>query len=1068
VVLASRVESGDAHAVPQRRLAAYITIDPNADEPALKTGLETEQVSHWQQVFENEVRDFDPAAAGLEATFNTAGWNSSYDGQPLPAEAMREWLDQTVDRVLALRPRRVLEIGCGTGLQLFRIAPQCEHYWGTDFAGAALNYVQSQLAAHAALQPKVRLLHRRADDFTDLEPASFDLVLLNSVAQYFPSLEYVLDVLEKAARVVAPGGCLFVGDVRSLPLLEAFHTWTALAHAPADMSTARLKQRIRKRMQQESELVIAPAFFMALRRRIARVSGVQIQLKRGRHLNELTQFRYDVVLQLDGPAPQTREPGRTLAWGAGGATLDTLRDLLSDAGPGEVRVTGVPNARLLGAAKALDLLNRPDAPGQVSEIRAALQTPGPDPAVDPETMWELGERYGRHTVVSWSGGEADGRFEVVFQPRGSREGAPSFTAPSTGSDERSWEVYANRPWQEKLAGRLGPELRRHLKECLPAYMVPTSLTFLETLPLTPNGKVDHDALPPPETAWMEGETGFIAPRSPVEQTLAEVWQQVLGLEQVGVHHNFFELGGDSIHSIQVVARAHQAGLRLTPRQLFQYPTIAGLAAVVEAVSVAPAEQGLVLGAMPLTPIQCWFFEQELPEPEHWNQAVLFAVHSRLDPEKLAQAIFHLLNHHDTLRLRFTRSDAGGWRQDLIGPDDLIPVSAEDLSGMPAETRAARIECRAAEAQASLNLAEGPLLRVLYFNCGPAEPGRLLWLVHHLAVDGVSWRVLLEDWYTTYRQLERGQAVALPPKTTSFKQWAERLSAYAHADSLRREAAYWLHQPYARAPRLPLDLPDGLNREESAETIAVSLDAETTRALLREVPAAYHTQIDDVLLTALVQAAARWTGKPHLLLDLEGHGREDIFEGVDVSRTVGWFTTLYPVVLGLSPRPEPGEALKAIKEQLRQIPHRGLGYGVLRYLSPDAALADALRGLPQAQLSFNYLGQLDQALPPTLGIGLATEASGPVRSGRGRRRYLLAMGGSVTGGRLHLGCTYSRDNHHAATIRRLMEDWADCLRALITHCLSPEAGGFTPSDFPYAGLSQADLDDLLTDMNEVDA
>jgi amino acid adenylation domain-containing protein/non-ribosomal peptide synthase protein (TIGR01720 family) len=618
------------------------------------------------------------------------------------------------------------------------------------------------------------------------------------------------------------------------------------------------------------------------------------------------------------------------------------------------------------------------------------------------------------------------------------------------------------------------ELRAKLRESLPEYMTPAAIFVLASLPLLPNGKIDLNALPEPESVRSESDANYVAPRTSVEETLANVWAAVLRVEKVGIHDDFFKLGGDSILSLQVVTRSSRAGLRLTPKQLFDNPTVAELATVVTGAVAMEFEQGAVIGEAPLTPIQNLFFEQNLPDPHHYNQAALFEVRQEIDVSLLSQAVNRLLLHHDALRLRFVREEAG-WRQFYAEVDINDVFSRVDLSAIPtagAEGLRQGIEAVASDLQASLSLANGPLIRVAFFELGAGRPGRLLLVIHHLAVDGVSWRILLEDLQTAYEQLSRGEDIELPSKTTSFKQWSERLQDYARSGSLRGETAYWLSESRRSAKPLPKDFNEGANTEASARSISLWLDSEETRALLQEAPAAYHTQINDVLMTALARTIAMWTGNGTLLVDMEGHGREDIINGVDLSRTVGWFTTVFPALVQVEAATDPGQALRSVKEQLRQIPHRGIGYGLLRYLGEGAEVKDRLRAFPSAQICFNYLGQWDQSFTNESGSESgnesgflpAEESYGPARSGQGARSYLLDVSGSVNGGRLQMNWTYSESVHRKATVERLARNFMDELRAIITHCKAPEAGGFTPSDFPTANLNQKELDKFLANLN----
>ena len=616
------------------------------------------------------------------------------------------------------------------------------------------------------------------------------------------------------------------------------------------------------------------------------------------------------------------------------------------------------------------------------------------------------------------------------------------------------------------AGPTVGELRAFLKEKLPEYMVPAAFVRLVELPLTSNGKVDRKALPAPE-AGERPELGesFVAPRSPVEEALSLVWAQVLRVPKVGVHDNFFELGGDSILSIQIVSRALAAGVRITPRQLFQHQTIAELAEVAGTAGATTAEQGPVTGLVPLTPIARWWLEQKVASPHHYNQAYFLEVREALDAEAMTAALGHLIAHHDALRVRLAVSEDGvEQRFAPIGEGEGIPFQRVALQGVPEEARTRAMEQTAADVQASLDLARGPALRAVLFDLGKERSNRLLIVIHHLACDGVSWRILFEDLWTAYEQRRRGEAMALPAKTTSFKRWAERLVEHAGSPILTDEAAHWATPGNEGVLRLPVDHERGENTEESLRTVSLALTEEETDALLRRVPEAYRTQINDVLLSAVALALTRWTGAESALVDLEGHGREEIFDDVDLTRTVGWFTTVFPVRLVVSGRDGPGAVLTSVKEQLRAVPGRGLGYGLLRYLRGGDAISAGLAGLPQAEVSFNYLGQLDQAFPESSPFRMAKESVGPSHSVAAKRRYRLDVRSSVLHGRLGIRWAYSENQYRRDTIEALAARVIAALRELIAHCLAPEAGGYTPSDFQKANLSREDLDDVMASLD----
>ncbi len=562
------------------------------------------------------------------------------------------------------------------------------------------------------------------------------------------------------------------------------------------------------------------------------------------------------------------------------------------------------------------------------------------------------------------------------------------------------------------------------------------------------------------------QNAYVAPRNEVEQIISKIWQELLGIKQVGIHDNFFELGGDSVLGIQVSAKAARAGFRLTPQQLFEHQTIAELAIMASTSQAIQAEQGLVTGSLPLTPIQHWFFEQNQPQAHHWNQAVLLEVLQVLDPILLEQAFRQILMHHDALRLRFMHSESG-WQQVNASPEEMIPFTRLDLSALSTEFQKSAIEATAAEIQASLNLLTGPIVRFALFELGANSSSRLLVVIHHLAVDVGSWRILLEDIQTAYQQLSEEQAIQLPQKTTSFKQWSFQLKEYAHSTKLQQEMDYWLSELHKQVSCLPMDYPRGINTVASVQTVSVAMNAEETQALLQEIPSVYRTNTQEVLLTALAQAFAQWTGVNSLLVDLEGNGREVTIDNVDISRTVGWFTTIYPVLLDLENANNPGDALKIVKEQLRCISNEGINLGVLRYLSEDAAVTEKIRSLPQAEVIFLYLGQFSKSLSQSSLFKATREFSGSDRNPQGIRSHLLEVTGSITEGQLRVDWKYSLNVHRRETVKELSHSFVQVLRSLITHCQFPEAGGYTPSDFSAAKIDQENLSKLLAQAAQSD-
>ena len=595
-------------------------------------------------------------------------------------------------------------------------------------------------------------------------------------------------------------------------------------------------------------------------------------------------------------------------------------------------------------------------------------------------------------------------------------------------------------------------LREHAATRLPAYMVPLWIVVLDAFPVTPSGKIDRAKLPDPDPA--SERTAFAAPKSEAERILAGIWAAVLRREPIGIHDNFFSLGGDSITGLQIIARATQAGLRLRPRQLFQHQTIAELARVASSVPPIQAEQGAATGSAPLTPIQRWFFEQERAAPQHFNMAVLLDVSPDLDLGVLRRALDAVEAHHDALRLRFHRVGSI-WTQHHAATAASIPLADTEVGA------GGSLEATLAALHRGLDLERGPLVRAAVVRLGPAA-ARLALVAHHLVMDAVSWGILIEDLLTAYQQLVDGGAVRLPPKTTSFQHWSRRLAAYADTPDACAELDAWLvADGRDGAYELPLHDAGTPDTVGEASTLVTYLEIEETQALLTEVPAAYDVKVHEVLIAALARSVASWTGHGGVCIDLEGHGREFLFEDIDLSRTVGWFTALYPLRLRVGSREGERETLARVKDAVRRIPRGGIGYGVLRYLSGDASIRARLGAGPPAPLVFNYFGQ--RGVIPATGLvrGAAPEGVGPLHDPLAIRPHRIEVDAVVEAGqRLCVRWSFGARVLRATTIERLSASFIADLRALIRDRREPRAAVRVAADFPMARISARDLARVL--------
>ncbi|MFD5461530.1 amino acid adenylation domain-containing protein [Kitasatospora sp. NPDC127059] len=596
------------------------------------------------------------------------------------------------------------------------------------------------------------------------------------------------------------------------------------------------------------------------------------------------------------------------------------------------------------------------------------------------------------------------------------------------------------------------ELRGYLEGLLPAYLVPSAFIELDALPLNANGKIDRDRLPRPDGEPAHSGEEYVAPQSATQEKLAEIVASVVGVGRIGIQDNFFEVGGDSILAIQVVARAQESGLRLTPYDLFAHPTVASLAEVVAGGQTVDAEQGEVTGPVPLAAQQRRFCAAGLAEPQQWNTSVLLALGAPADPALLRRAVEEVLTRNDGLRQRFLMN-ADRTRVRIAPSGGQSPFDVHDLSGLDQEEQDRRLPELLAQLQAGLDPAVGPLLRVALVRLGGQRPDRLAVVAHRLVADAPSLRIVLADLETAMVQLSTGEELRFPPKTTSWQSWNRRLRTYAGGEELEAQRAYWAGLVAVAGGRLPQE-PAGApeqDTEAATRTVTASLDRAETDELLHTVPGALDCGVEEVLLAALARVLTGWSGAARHLVDLERHDREPLFDDVDLARTVGWFSRTHPLALASEPQGAPATTLASVKESLRAVPAAGLGWELL-CAGPDP-LPD-----PEVELSFGYLGPV--TAPVSGAFGVEAETIGGDRHPDNRRPYPVEVRASVVGGTLELGWSYSGLRHQDSTMSGLVARHLDEVRALIGLSRGDGAAAPAPSDFPFARVDQGQLDALF--------
>ncbi|HEX8317689.1 non-ribosomal peptide synthase/polyketide synthase [Longimicrobium sp.] len=889
VVLAREDAPGD------RRLVAYVV--PGADGVEIAGGRA--QVSEWETLFDDTYAQDE---AEEDPTLALTGWNSSYTGEPIPREEMRAWVEHTAERILALRPERVLEVGCGTGLLLFRVAPHTRAYHGTDFSGVALAHVRR----HAAGLPQVSLAVREADRLDDYAGAEFDVVVVNSVAQYFPDLDYLLRVLEGAAAALRPGGRIFVGDVRSLPLAGAFHASVELARASDDLPAGRLQVRVRRGMAEEQELLVDPALFEAVRARMPRLGRVEVQVKRGEYDNEVSRFRYDVVLHLDADMADAADLV-VREWG--GEDVDRLRALAAETASA-LLVRGVPDARVREHARAYELVLAGGEAADAAAVRAlAAEDAG---GIAPEALFALGEETGRAVEVRPG---AAGTLDVLLHP--AADVAPF---PAAMDAERPWESYANDPQWGRRMRALVPALREAARARLPEYMVPGAFVVLEAFPVTPNGKVDRAALPAPDTLGSGGGT-YVAPRTPAEERMAGIWAEVLGVERVGGEDNFFELGGHSLLATQLVSRVREAFRTELPlRAVFEAPTLAALAGRVEALRAeAPGDAG----APPLVPVprdgsplplsfaqqRQWFIDQLEGAGAAYHVAWQVRLRGELDRTALARALERIVERHESLRTTFPAGQ-GEWEQRIAPADEHgFTLRDHDLTGC-ADGEGELRRLASEEIAAPFALAVGPLVRGRLVRMGPDDHALLL-TMHHVVSDGWSVGVLARELEVLYTAFSRGEADPLPPLPVQYADYAVWHRRWVSSPAVEAQAEYWT-ETLAGAPELlelPTDRPRPARQDFAGALVKVELD-EALTAALRTLAQRHGATPFMTLLAGWAVVLARLSGQNDVVVGTPSAGRGTR----EIEGLIGFFVNTLALRVELSGAPTVAELLRRVRER----------------------------------------------------------------------------------------------------------------------------------------------------------
>ncbi|NET25242.1 non-ribosomal peptide synthetase, partial [Okeania sp. SIO1I7] len=1041
VVIAREDKPGD------KRLVAYI-VPENETSNDTNPELSGTQVDSWQEIFNERI--YSELSKVTDPLFNTRGWISNYDGQPIPVRQMRVWAGDIVSQVLASKPERVWEVGCGTGMLLFQIAPHTQEYYGTDISQASLDYIQKQIEQQPEKYGHVTLAQRRAEDMADVAENSFDVVVLSSIVQYFPSVEYLLQVIENSIRVVKPGGMIFLGDIRSNNLMEAFHGSVQIYKATPSLSIEKLKQQIDRVMQQETELLVSPELFVALKEKYQEISHVQIRLQRGTEVNELNKYRYNVLLHIEAnPESIIEAPVEN----GNSMSVADIEAYLKQHQPEAICLTSLVNNRVGNDIRGVELLSQTDSQFyNVQQLRQKLEDE-PVNGIEPEELRQLSADLGYSLELCWSAQDNDGCMDAVFVRSELAAGRMVLT-PLTQQllSEENWHGYGNNPLASVTEKQLIPELRQYLESKLPEYMMPSGYMVLSQLPLTPNGKLDRKALPAPEVS-SNVSTEFVAPETPMEKALAEIFAGVLGIKQVGIHDNFFELGGHSLLATQVVSRVRQIlSIELPLQSLFEKPDIASLAQElevyrgVETAAITRREDSTNPPPLSFAQQRLWFIEKTGLSSNAYNMPLALHLVGELDFVALQKSLNQMIARHETLRTTFT--EINGTPVQIIRSSFELELPKKDLSQLTPSQQVAQLQdLLQTENEQLFDLEVDPPIRALLLQLG-AKEHILQVTLHHIASDGWSVTVLTKELSAHYTAALENQPSSLPELPIQYADFAVWQRNYLQGETLKSQLNYW-KQKLRVLPQLqlPTDYPRPAVETFNGASIPIKISAALT-SKLTQLSQQQGVTLFMTLLAGFKVLMHRYSGQESISIGVPIANRNHR----EIEGLIGFFVNSLVMYTELAGKPSFTEVLSRVKQTaLEAYGHQDLPFEKLvEELQPERSLSKN----PLFQVAF-ALNQSEILQPsfnlPNLEVGWYEGIGAEMTVRVDLELHLWQVGEEIQG-----FCAYNQDLFEAETISRILSHYENLLSAAVE----------TP-DRPISKLplmTQPELDQILVEWN----
>ncbi|PHM60827.1 Amino acid adenylation [Xenorhabdus stockiae] len=1034
-----------------KRLVAYIVTHEHQQERDIKRELN--QVDEWQTIYNLEYSGSQDIHIPFGEDF--CGWISSYNGQPLPLDQMQEWRAETVARILSLKPKHMLEIGVGSGLLLSQIALHCQTYWGTDLSNEVIDKLQKQIAELPEFCEHVTLLCQPAHQVEGLPTDYFDTIVLNSVAQYFPSADYFIEMIRHSLDLLAPGGVIFLGDIRSLPLLRSFATAIQLAKNNNISNIDLLNWEIERHLRAEKELLFDPSFFVALQKMFNDIAGVDIRLKRGMFSNEMNRYRYDVLLRKKPSTVISLAKLSELRWIDEINNLDSLKAYLIAHNVRRLRICNIPNAHLIDEVIALNKLHQNKSYAAVTEILPPDRSPP-----HPEDFHILGVNLGYQVIATWSGKGNPGEIDILFLEQECDTLTDTYRSPNIVEDIFQ---LTNTPIHQDDSRHLVMELKIKLSSQLPDYMVPSAFVRMNSLPLTPNGKLDLRALPIPQDGAFV-QTVYEAPKGDIEVLLAGIWSELLGVEKIGRYDNFFALGGHSLMAVRLASRIVSIGAELPLTILFSSLTLKDLALVIGAhCNTSALAQTSIYAISRDEPLPLSFSQQRLWFLAQLNEEISKAYHiplavrlrGQLNIAALQQALDTLWGRHETLRSVFVNIEDEP-KVRLLAANQGLPLrqlGQYDDSNKGTDTLTDLARFCADEALAPFNLASGPLIRACLIQVGTAKSTNssadeyvFMLTQHHIVSDGWSLGVLLPELSVLYTAYNSHKDNPLPPLTIQYPDYAAWQRQWLSSERLEKQSAYW-KQTLSGVPTL-LNLPTDRTRPEQQSFmgafIPIELNVELTRALKR-LGQQHGVTLFTILLSAWAVVLSRLSGQEDIVIGAPSANRRHR----EIEPLVGFFVNTLALHVDLSNTPSVAELLARVCDRvIKAQDHQDLPFEqVVEIVQPARRLSHT----PLFQVVFawqNY--EAGKWILPGIEVSSADFAYNRVK-------FDLELNLSEVDDQIIGTLGYASELFEAATIERQV----GYLKAVLTEMVKDTSQDVTLIDF----LDESERSLLLRDWNK---